>query len=354
MFNALRAWFEQRRVLRELRGETTSGGAEFTRYFRERIDEAVEEFRCGNKQRARLIWDEMYAAYPYPALFSIPALRLLLDLECFDEADALMQQGLKRFPGNPHFAIGRARIAYRRGNLEQALQYAAALRRRFHRSDGYTVAAACLEDLGRHDKADAMLRQAMRKFPENFEPVESYARYAVRRGDWNEARKRWQTVEKRFGESVLGLIGAAECLRELGQYDEAEEKTTEACRRFPKTPWAFVEHATVAFARKDHDEAIRRWKALQKDFPHFPLGYLRGAAEARRAGQDSEADKMLGLGAERLRMNFEINLAYARNASRAGDWAAAAERWAVVAERFPTCTEARERAAEASAAVQMQ
>jgi tetratricopeptide (TPR) repeat protein len=353
MFSALRAWFEQRRALRELRGETTSGGAEFKRYFGERIDEAIEEFKCGNKERARSIWDEMYAAYPYPALFSVPALKLLLDLECFDEADALMQQGLKRSPANAHFAIGRARIAYRRGDFEQALRHAAVVRRWFGLCDGYTVAAACFDALGRHDKAESMLRRANRRFSDNLEAAEAYARSAIRRGDWKTAHRRWRSIERRFGDEVKGPLGVSECLRGAGLYGEAEEKAAEACRRFPKNPWAAVEFATIASARGDFDEAVRRWKVIQKDFPHFPFAYFRGAGAARRANQEAEADRMLGLGAERLRTNFDINLAYARNANRIGDPAAAAERWALVAERFPACTEARVRAAEAAAAEQM-
>jgi tetratricopeptide (TPR) repeat protein len=319
----------------------------YQRYFSEQLGSAREAFDCSAHKQALTLLNGIIDFSPTMAMNSREALKLLLDLGRFDEAEMMMQNGLRRYPSRPHFACGSAQTAHRRGDLEEALRRCEVARRKFpHASDGYTIATACLADLGRDHEAEAMIAQAVRKLPRDFDAVVAYARYAVRRQDWEEALRRWQLVKRRFNH-FLGPVGIAQSLREMGRYDEAEEMAAEACRHYSTDTWPFVEFAAVASAKGDFDMATARWKDIRLAFPFFSLAFTAGAEAARRAGRDAEADAILELAVYRLRSDLSVHLEYARNAHRRGHWPAAVERWASTREQFPDCVEAREQEANA-------
>jgi uncharacterized protein HemY len=224
------------------------------------------------------------------------------------------------------------------------------LRRKFPRVvEGYTVAAACLTRLGRENEADAMIEQAARRFPREFEIIVARARNAVRRKDWPNAFHRWESIRNQF-DHFLGPVGMAQSLREMGRHAEAKELAMAASDQFPTVPWTYAELANIAAAEGDFNETRQHWETARSRCPDFVMAYTAGAEAARQVGQEAEADKILGLAVMRLRFNLDLHLEYVRNAHHRGDWDAATERWALVSDRFPECTEARERDAEARAA----
>jgi uncharacterized protein HemY len=153
-------------------------------------------------------------------------------------------------------------------------------------------------------------------------------------------------MNKRF-KHFLGPTGMAHALRELGRLDEADKIATEASTRFPRSNWIRVEQARIAVARGDVDSALDHWATIRKDFPFFAMGYTSAIEVARKAGNENEADRILGLAVARLTFDLRIHLDYARSAHDRGDWPAATKRWALVRERFPNCAEACRREAEA-------
>jgi tetratricopeptide (TPR) repeat protein len=351
VFQAVRSWFERRQILRELRVDDGQRGGGYRKYVDEELSLARDVLDCGDRDQARAIWVKLRALDPQAVAYSPAGLRLLLDLGGFDEADAMMRDGHKQHPSHPHFPSGGAQTAYRRGDFEEALRRCKSMRRKFsHIAAGYTIATACLNDLGRLEEAEAMMEMAVRKLPRDLDVLVEYARYAVSRKDWNEAVRRWQLVSRESND-FLGLIGVAQALREMGRYDEAEEKALEAHTRFPKVMWPVVELATIASARGDFDKAVEHYKFSIKEFPFFYVAYTLGAEAARHAGQVATADEILGLAVTRLRSHLGAHLEYARNAHRRCDWPAAVERWALVRDRFPDCDEGREQEAQALTAV---
>lgn len=347
MFQGIKDWFERRAAFRELRADDENTGRGFTRYFGEEIATARAALSDGDAAQALRIWNKLYALYPDLAMTSKPGLTLLLDLGRFDEAESLTQTGLKRFPGASNVWGGSAQVAYRRGDLQEALRRSEVARRKFsHMAEGYTIATACFTDLGRFDEADVMIGRAARKLPHNFDVLEAYARYAVRRKDWSAAVQRWGLMNKRF-KHFLGPVGMAHALRELGRFDEADRIANEACARFARNNWVLAELARTAAARGDLDSALNHWEIIRKDFPFFALAYTSAVEVARQAGNEKEADRILSLAVIRLSSDLPIHLDYARSAHRHDDWLSAVERWALIRERFPECEEARRREAEA-------
>ena len=198
MFDALRDWFERRRALREARAGERHGNQAYSRYFMEQINFAKHEFDEGNPKRALEIWRRMYGQFPDLCLTSEKAFNLFIDLGCHDEAESLTREGSKRYPRHRAlFAAYFARIAYRRGDLEEAVSRCAALRRKFpHLAEGFTIAANSLSDLGRLEDADAMLARGVSKLSGEVDLYVRHARHAMRMRKFPEALQRWNLVCK--------------------------------------------------------------------------------------------------------------------------------------------------------------
>ena len=166
---------------------------------------AIEAFDSGDHDKALTIGNKTLRRFPEQCMASRPGLRLLLNLGSFDEIDAMMQEGRRRFPHDEHYATGYAQSAHRRGNLQEALYRCEIVRRKFSRvAEGYSIAAACLNSLGRRDEAEAMIGRGVRKLPNEFDLHIQHARNATQRHEWPEALRRWDMVRSRFERQFLG------------------------------------------------------------------------------------------------------------------------------------------------------
>jgi tetratricopeptide (TPR) repeat protein len=341
--------------LKELQAVYDVDNEGYVSFFSDQIDLAKEALERGAREKALLIWREMHALYPDLTMKSEKASNLLIDAGRHEEAEALIHEASKRYPRQKSlYAALFIRVAYRRGDFDEALRRCDAVRRKFPDVvDGYSLAAAALSDMGRPNEAEAMLGRGAQKIPGNFDLSMRYAQAATRRLDWAEGLKRWQVLQHNF-EHLPGPLGVAECLRELGRFDEAEQTLIQACERFHMNPWAFAELAKFSTIRRDFDEAVRRWESVLKQFPWFEYAYPAIAEALCDAGREGETDEWLRVGMTRSPGDIVVNLAYARSAHRRKDWVAAAERWAAIREHFPDCDEARLREAEAVAALQQQ
>jgi tetratricopeptide (TPR) repeat protein len=344
------------RALGELRSAETQHSRDFPSIFSNELERARNTFDRGERGEAVELWQKLPAVFPDLSMTSCKVLNLALDLGCYDEAEALMQAGSRRYPHHAaYFYSGLARIAYRRGDLVEAIHRCEILRRKFPRTtEGYSVAATCLSDLGRHEEAEAIIGSGVSKIPKDFDLHERYARHATQRREWTVALQRWETVTNRFEHQFLGPLGTARCLREMGRFLEAEEILAETCVRFDMVAWPFAELASLATAKGDFDEAVKRWELVLRRFPSLNSAYTNGADAMRRIGRDVQADELLRVAVSRFQSDLAANLEYARSAHRRGDWPAAMERWALVLARFPECSEAPEEEADARAAVARQ
>ena len=340
MFGTLSAWFDRLSAFHALSSAERRDTHAFEKAFEDTVERAREALDRGDTEVSLAIWRETHRMPPGLARNAKTAMRLLLDLGQFDEAEAIVREGRRRRPSDPRFAIDAARIAHRRGDdAEETLRRCDTLRRKFPRAaEGYTIAAICLTSLGRDAEAGSLLRRAARKLPKDLEILGEYARHAESARDWAEALRRWEAGNARF-DHLLCRGGIAHCLRELGKYEEATAFASETTRRFPRDPWAFAELAHVAAAADQPDEACRLWAEARRHFPFFLPAYADAAALAARNGREAEADSILGLAVNRFRWNLDLHLAYARQAAGDDDRAA---RWTLVSERFPDCQEAAE------------
>ena len=346
-------------MLREIRAAEKIS-RDFKSFFLEQVEVAYEAYDRGAHEQAYDIWTKIRLRFPALSVTTKRGLNLLLELGRYDEAEALMREGRGRYRANAasfsadqaaFLEAGLARIACQRGNLKEAIDLCGALRRKFpHVAEGYTVAAACLVGLNREDEAEAVIAQGLTKAPGDFEMHKQYARNAMWRRDWPEALRRWEIMSDQFKDQWLGPLGVAQCLREMEQFEEAEEILGSACETFYKSDWLFAESADLATARGDLDEAVRRWERVLTRFPGLIVAYPRAAEAMNKIGRTAQADELLTFAVNRFQSDLYVHLEYARNAHRLEDRVIAADRWRLVCERFSTCEEARQRHVDALAA----
>jgi tetratricopeptide (TPR) repeat protein len=353
VFQALRAWLDRRQALRELRSAEGSGTYDFQKFFKEQVDQARQAFRQGNREQATETWREMRARFPLLCVTSWGWHDLALDLGCYDASEALLQLGSRRYPGYKpvFFAMSLARVAYRRGDPEEAIRRCKALLQKFPAvADGYHLTARFLSSTGRHDEADAILARGASMLPTDFNIAEHYAQNAMQRHVWPEALRRWELMQGRF-ENIAVPLGMARCLREMNRLAEVQTVLDEARVHYKLSDEFSVELADLATAKGDFDEAIRCWQDAVRLNPFFAGAYSKGAAAMRQVGREADADELLQTAITVCKADLGVHLAYARSAHRRRDWAAAKERWAIVRDRFPDCVEAREQQANALAAL---
>jgi organic radical activating enzyme len=144
---------------------------------------------------------------------------------------------------------------------------------------------------GRFDDADALLSDAVERFPDLPWIAIQYATVAVSRRDWNQALTRWTEVLTRFPGDLSGMVGLGEARRELGEFDAADGILAEAMQRHPDSDMPFIHHAWVAVRRRDWPDALERWRAMLDRFANNAYA-LAGIVEARlEMGELDEAEE---------------------------------------------------------------
>lgn len=201
---------------------------------------------------------------------------------CPLEADALLRDGVELLPQEQSIAVTFGWLAHRTQRWEEALVRWATVRQRFPDAQpGYIGAATALRTLGRLDQADALLREAIGRFPTNPTPTAEYAWTAMARRDFAAARERWAAMRERFPGEPLGFVGGGLCERDRGALDAAEALFAEGERRFPGNTALQIEAAWLANRRADWDDARARWQRLQAMLPTNPT-VKAGLAELAR------------------------------------------------------------------------
>jgi len=349
---SIAAWKERRRALRDL------GRLQYLDHQVLILDEgnfvnrAKMAMEAGDQTAALQFWQEALMRYPAFAKASHDALPLLIGLERFDEAEALMLEGLRLRPRDQFCAEGYALVAEKRGDIEVAIERWARVRKKFPGSAwAFIHGTNCLRQAGRLKAADKLNAASIRRFPDDQRVWMDRARIAEERGEWEEAFRRWDAVADRFNRHVVAEQGAARVLEKLGRITEAEARLKVAQQRSPLVPGLAVARAELAELRGDKTEAAACWAEMVRRFPLLPKGYREGFRVLRDLGRDAEAEALMAAAVERFPAEAWPAIEHAALASARHDWGEAAERWTKVRERWPGRSEGYQRGAEALAAL---
>lgn len=275
----------------------------------------------------------------------------LRELGRLDEAMALLDEALRRFPNDGAPIVERAWLAHQQRDWNTAIALWEELRRRFPAQiAGYNGGAQALREAGRIEEAEAIVAAGVNRFPADPGLAVEYAALAARRRNWTEATRRWESVRTTFPEHSASYTGAAQALREQRRFDEADAILVEALTRFPNDPGIRSDYGWRAQIAGEWPEATRRWREMRECHPDHPVGYTAGAVALREQRRFDEADALLAEAIERFPNERAPLIEYAWLATARRDWPQAVARWQQVRTRFPDQTDGYLRGAQALAA----
>ena len=300
------------------------------------IDSAWVAHRRRDVPEAVRRWERVRDRFPDHPVGYTGAVVTLRDAGQLDAADALLITAADRFPADPAPIIEMAWMAMAKRDWADAMQRWETVRARFPQHFvGYTGAAIALRETGRFDDAEALLLEAIEKFPDQPQPWMDRAQVAAMRRGWEEAAQLWDGVRERFPRQIEAYIGSAAALRELHRYDAAGEVLAQALLRFPGNPSIPIDYAWLAHFTRDWIGAVERWRDVRRLFPGHAVGFVSGAAALREAGQPDAAEALLLEAETRFPDAPEICIELARLVQFRHDWVDAAFRWDAVRARFP-------------------
>jgi tetratricopeptide (TPR) repeat protein len=268
---------------------------------------------------------------------SILALR---ELRRLDDAEAVAADAVARFPNEVSLRIEQAWLAQSARNWNAAIARWAAIRPlKPEFLDAYIQAARAMRADWKHADAEAILQEAMRRFPDAAEPAAEHAGLALHLNQWDDAQTRFKGLRERFPALPDGWHGGATVLRNQFQFAETEALLEQAMTQFPNAPQFALDHAQIPVAphfahEKNWPEALRRLQRLQAAFPSFEAGFIVGIRALKDSGQPEQAEALARSASERLPESYALAIQYAEAAEDRRDWKQAIERYSAVKSRF--------------------
>jgi tetratricopeptide (TPR) repeat protein len=191
----------------------------------------------------------------------------LVALDREQEAEAMFALGARRLPRDFEMNVRVARFAERRRDWAEGLKRWRVVRERFDDWRGFAGMANCLRELGRRAGAEAMLVEAIGRFPKEQWLLVEFALIPAMAGELDEAEQRWADVRRKFPYFAHGYTRGAELARQLNKEDEAEKLLELGVARCRGDVGLHVEHARAADRRGDADAALARWRLALERFP---------------------------------------------------------------------------------------
>jgi tetratricopeptide (TPR) repeat protein len=341
LLSVWRSWSERRQILRDIRQQDADSQERDRFKVKDELTYALAALDRGDIQYATDIWTGLMERHAAVAHKSPLALRVLIGLRRFEEAEALMRTGQKKYPSEYYFAKGLAEIAHAKRDFDTAIERWAFLRRRFPGViEGYTYGAGAFMAKNQLQQAEALALEAIKRFPDQIGGPLEYARVAVMQENWEEALLRWQPLRDKFGFGG-GFVGSAQALTHLGRYDEAEALLQQARIRFGTSSGPLSELARVAEARGDIPAAVQRWKDVLIRFPLDMNVHFTASEAFERLGEPAEAEATLRAAIDRFPTELRPLLELARLLHfKHRNFPAAAEVWAALRAAFPDYQEA--------------
>jgi tetratricopeptide (TPR) repeat protein len=315
------------------RWEGFTGGASALLQLGE-LDAAEELIIAGEQQHPDIFWLRLLRARAITARrdfeTALPAWALLRDtwpnasdgyfggasclreLGRYEEADAILCDGIDHLPDNAGLAIDYAALAERRADWPEADSRWRALRQRLPgQIEAYLRPALRAREQGRFDDAETVLAEGILHLPDRPELYIEYARTAERRDAWPQAGQLWSVTRARFPQLRAAWNGEIAALKAARQHDAALRVTAEAMDRFPDEPSFILTIAWDAVRRRDLNEALAAFAKIRQQFPQEPAGYHAASAMLRQQNRFQEADAVIALGLTHTPLDPAVGLEYA-------------------------------------------
>lgn len=197
-----------------------------------RVAEAVRDWPAAEKW-----WQASIALDPAPRWATIGLVNALREQGCTSEGEAVLIQQFERSAHESWPFIEYARLAEWSADWSEAAKRWNMVQARFPQ-----MWEACkglerpLRELGKADEADAVLVDAVERFPDQTGPLERLALRAQQRRDWADAERWWRAYLGLNAEIWQAHVWLAVAFREQKRFAEAADVLSEALKRFPRNP----------------------------------------------------------------------------------------------------------------------
>jgi tetratricopeptide (TPR) repeat protein len=281
-------------------------------------------------------WEMLHAKLPDAPGPMIGLATAFRSAGSLDRADALLAEGVHRFPDHVPMLVQFADLAAQRQRWEAAIDRWAMVRRKApDRVDAIAASIGSLRQANRLNEAEALAQEALQHFPDDPDLNTSHAALAIAREDWAAAAVSLRRVLAAMPANQPAAVGLMGALRRLGKPDEAEAVAKAALEHHPDNELLLREYAEVASRGERWADAVERWKAVYDRCPARPATYL-GYIEALRRSEDMiTAEEIASEGVGFAGDDRELLMKYAELATERGDVTEAQKRWQVVKRKFP-------------------
>jgi tetratricopeptide (TPR) repeat protein len=281
-------------------------------------------------------WETVRARFPTNTTAVAGHAAALVAANRPDEADAVLRDGVARFPDRLDLASDYARLAQSRQDWAEVLRRWEEVRTRFpDRPAGYAGVAEALGYLRRADEAEALLLEVASRFPTSRDILFALARAAHARQDWETAIARWEQVRAVLPDAHTPLVELSHTLISARRHDEADGLLKAALDRFPDQFDLMLQQASLALHQNNLVLSQERWSRLLQRFPNDARVLFGLAQVLITQGQYDAAapllDRFLALRPDHAQAMAER----ARVDLRRGDWRSALDRLLAASRRFP-------------------
>jgi tetratricopeptide (TPR) repeat protein len=253
-----------------------------------------------------------------------------------DEADALLTQAQHLFPTDWDVALAWAASSQRRAQWLEALRRWEIVRATFpNEPEGFKESAQALHAVGRAQEAEALVEDAMARFPADIGLAMGTAHAAMNRREWRIAVDRWNHVRTAFPDHHGGYVGGSVAHHQLGESSAADELLEEARSKFPQSVEAALGWALLAWYRQELPDAVRRFALIREAFPSVATVYLMSARILQEAGELDERRSIADTARERFPEDEEVAAAWVRSAIDDRNWAEVLDRCDILITQFP-------------------
>jgi len=216
-----------------------------------------------------------------------------------EDAARMARACVLRLPDDPDLRLELAASLSDDAEIVMQLELAAA---RFPNHDAIRIEwARALVRCGRFDSAEAAFQQALTRMPNYYDLACDHAELAMRRKDWPEALRRWQSIRARFPKdrrSEFGFLDTTTALRDAGvETDIAQngavtraDEAVNLYSRFQSLGGTGLgcEFGLVQRANGAHPVCLLRWTNIHPK-------YLIEALNSRFAGVGTKEQTVIGL-----------------------------------------------------------
>ena len=300
------------------------------------LDQASLAEATGDQDGAIELLQAAIDRHPGTEAAYLRAGRLCRTLDRAGEAEMVLLEGMCWLPSSADLVGEFARIAEDRGDWGQAARRYRLARERFP-SQMWTHVhlAGALRKAKRLSEAERALLDGHAHVPHDAHFLLEHAEIAAEREDWAEAARRFAAARGRFPDAWWACKRNADVLRRDGRAEEAEAVLLDGQQRFPGEVALPIDHAEVAFERRDWAEALSRYEAVRGRYPGDWWPYKRTADALLATGRTDEAEAVLLDGQHRCPGEAALFLEHAEIAAAARNWPEALRRFEIVRDRFP-------------------